>query len=129
MMSLPNNTSPVHPPPLPPLAPPDPNTNAGIHLASATSNLSGGLSGAHRFVDVASFLHAVVETTCNSSHINSNKYFFSSFNDADPSHTMLVDCCMLYCQECGPMSAVGTTPSPWSISLIAFYPILPSYFI
>jgi hypothetical protein len=72
-MSLLKNTSPVHPPPLPPLAPPETNTNAGVHLALATSNLSGGLSGAHRFVDVASFLHAVVKTTCNSSDINSNK--------------------------------------------------------
>ena len=87
-MSLLKNTLPVHPPPLPPLAPPETNTNAGIHLASATSNSSGGLSGAHRFVDVASFLHAIVETTCNSSHINSNKYFFSSFNDANPLHAM-----------------------------------------
>ena len=55
--------------------------------------------------------------------------FFSSFNDANPSHTMWVDCCMLYSRECGPMSAVGTTPLPWSISSISFYLILPSYFI
>ncbi len=26
---------------------------------------------------------------------------FSSFNDADPSHIMLVDCCMLYCHVTG----------------------------
>ncbi len=32
--------------------------------------------------------------------------FFSSFNDADPLHIMLVDCCMLCCQECGPIMAV-----------------------
>jgi len=128
-MSLRKNTSPIRPPHFPPLAPLDANTHAGVHLALATSNSSGGLSGAHRFVDVASFLHAVVETMCNSSHINSNKFFFSSFNDANPSHTMLVDCCILYCRECGPMLAVGTTPFPWSIVSISFYPILPSYFI
>ncbi len=32
--------------------------------------------------------------------------FFSSFNDVDLSHIMLVDCCMLCCQECGPIAAV-----------------------
>jgi hypothetical protein len=120
---------PFLPPSTPPLAPLDANTHAGVHLASATSNSSGGLSGAHRFVNVLLFSHANVETMCDNSHIKSNKYFFSSFNKANPSHNMLVDCCMLYCRECGPMLAVGTMPSPWSISLIAFYSILPSYFI
>jgi hypothetical protein len=129
MMMLSKNTSPVCPPGAPPLAPLDANTHAGVHLASATSNSSGGLSGAHRFVVIASSSHVVIDTTYKSSHINSNKYFFSSFNDADPSHIMLVDCCMFYCRECGPISAVGMTPPPWSISLITFYPILPSYFI
>ncbi len=32
--------------------------------------------------------------------------FVSSFNDADPSHIVLVDCCMLYYWECGPIMAV-----------------------
>ena len=32
--------------------------------------------------------------------------FFSSFNDVDPSHMMLVDCCVLCCRECGPIAAV-----------------------
>ncbi len=32
--------------------------------------------------------------------------FFSSFNDVDLSHNMLVDCCMLCCQECGLIAAV-----------------------
>ena len=31
---------------------------------------------------------------------------FSSFNDVDLSHITLVDCCMLCCQECGPIAAV-----------------------
>ncbi len=31
---------------------------------------------------------------------------FSSFNDIDMSHIMLVDCCMLCCRECGPIAAV-----------------------
>jgi len=53
---------------------------------------------------------------------------FSSFNNADPSYTMLVDCCMLYCRECGPIAAVWRDRPPWLISSIAFYPILPSYF-
>jgi hypothetical protein len=32
--------------------------------------------------------------------------FFSSFNDVDLLHIMLVDCCMLCCRECGPIAAV-----------------------
>jgi hypothetical protein len=32
--------------------------------------------------------------------------FFSSFNNVDLSHIMLVDCCMLCCRECGPIAAV-----------------------
>ena len=32
--------------------------------------------------------------------------FFSSFNDVDPSHMMLVDCCVLCCRGCGPIVAV-----------------------
>ena len=31
---------------------------------------------------------------------------FSSFNNADPSDIMLVDCCMRYCREWGPIAAV-----------------------
>ncbi len=32
--------------------------------------------------------------------------FFSSFNNVDLLHIMLVDCCMLCCRECGPIAAV-----------------------
>jgi hypothetical protein len=42
-----------------------------------TSNPSGGLSGTHHFIVVASLLHFVVDATCNGSHSNSNKYKFS----------------------------------------------------
>jgi hypothetical protein len=31
---------------------------------------------------------------------------FSSLNDVDLSHIMLVDCCMLCFRECGPIAAV-----------------------
>jgi hypothetical protein len=31
---------------------------------------------------------------------------FSSFNEVDLLHIMLVDCCMLCCRECGPIVAV-----------------------
>ena len=31
---------------------------------------------------------------------------FSSFNDVALSNSMLVDCCMLFCRECGPIAAV-----------------------
>ena len=32
--------------------------------------------------------------------------FFSSFNDLDLPHSMLVDCCMICCRECGPIATV-----------------------
>ena len=32
--------------------------------------------------------------------------FFSSFNDVDLPHSMLVDCCMICCRECGPIPTV-----------------------
>jgi len=38
---------------------------------------------------------------------------FSSFNDIDMSHIMLVDCCMLCCQESGPIAAVWGQRPPW----------------
>ncbi len=40
---------------------------------------------------------------------------------------MLVDCCMLCCQECGPITAVWQRWPPWLIYSIACYPILPSF--
>ncbi len=55
--------------------------------------------------------------------------FYSSFNDADPLHIMLVDCWMLCCRECGPIMAVWQRRPPWLIYSIAFHPILSSFFI
>ena len=48
---------------------------------------------------------------------------FSSFNDIDPSHMMLVDCCMLCCQGCGPIAAPydGGSGRHGPSSLITFY--------
>jgi hypothetical protein len=91
-MSMRKNTLPSFPPPLPPLPHLDANTHAGIHSALASSNLSGALNGAHRSVIASSLSHVIVNAMCNNSHINSNKYFFPSFNGADPLHIMLVDC-------------------------------------
>ena len=48
----------------------------------------------------------IVNAACINSNITSNKYTFSSFNEVDLSHIMLVDCCMLCCRECGPIAAV-----------------------
>ena len=48
----------------------------------------------------------IINATCINSNITSNKYYFSSFNDVDLSHIMLVDCCMLCCRECGNIAAV-----------------------
>ncbi len=112
-----------------PLLPLDANTHVGIHLALVLSNSSGGLNGAYHSIVASSLSYVLVDAMCNNSHINSNKYIFSSFNDADPLHIMLVDCWMLCCQECGPITAVWGRRPPWSIYLIAFYPILPSFFI
>ena len=105
-MSSVRNTPPTLPPGAPPLPPLIANTYAANNAVLVTSNPSGGLSGTHRFVVAALSLHFVVNATCNGSHLNSNKYNFSSFNNADPSHIMLVDCCMLNCRECGPIAAV-----------------------
>ncbi len=52
-MSLRKNTSPVRPPSLPPLAPLHPNTNAGVHLASAMSNSASLLNANVESVDDA----------------------------------------------------------------------------
>jgi hypothetical protein len=91
-MSKRKNTSLSCPPPLSPLPPLDANTHAGIHLALASLNSSGGLNGAHHSIVALLSLHVVINAMCNNGHMNSNKYLFSSFNDADPSHIMFVDC-------------------------------------
>ncbi len=36
----------------------------------------------------------------------------SIFNDVDPSHIILFDCCMLYCGGCCPVAAVGRRRPP-----------------
>jgi hypothetical protein len=75
-MSSTRNSPPTLPPDAPLLAPLDANTYAAGTVVLATSNPSGGLSGTHRFVVVASSSHFVVDATCYSSHLNSNKYIF-----------------------------------------------------
>jgi hypothetical protein len=99
-------TRPQPPPPLPP--PPaliDNIAMSGTH-ALESAILSSGLQGAHHRVTALSSSLVVVDAMCINSHITSNKYFFSSFNDVDPSHMMLVDCCVLCCRGCGPIAAV-----------------------
>jgi hypothetical protein len=49
----------------------------------------------------------------HNSHITSNKYFFSSFNNVDLLRSMLADCCMPRRQEWGIMAAVGGRRPPW----------------
>ncbi len=75
-MSSTRNSPPTLPPDAPPLAPLDTNTYAAGTVVSVTTNPSGGLSGTHRFVVVASTLHFVIDATCYGSHLNSNKYIF-----------------------------------------------------
>jgi hypothetical protein len=75
-MSSVRNIPPTLPPGAPPLPPLIANTYAANNTVLATSNLSGGLSGTHRFVVVAMLLHFVVDARCNGSHLNSNKYNF-----------------------------------------------------
>ncbi len=93
------------PPPPPPPALVDNIVVSGTHaLESAIS--SSRLHGAHHHVTASSLLHVIIDTMCINSRITSNKYFFSSFNDVDPLHLMLVDCCVLCCRGCGPTAAV-----------------------
>jgi hypothetical protein len=55
-------------------------------------------------------------------HINSNKYFFSGFNDVDLLHSMSADCCMPRHQEWGTMAAwEGCGCHGWHVC------ILPSF--
>jgi hypothetical protein len=75
-MSSVRNTPPTLPPGAPPLPPLIANTYAANNAVLAMLNPSGGLSGTHRFVVVASLLYFVVNTTCNGSHLYSNKYNF-----------------------------------------------------
>ncbi len=76
-MSSTRNSPPTLPPDAPPLAPLEANTYAAGTVVSATSNPSGGLSGTHRFIVVASSSHFVVDATCYGSHLNStHKYIF-----------------------------------------------------
>ncbi len=75
-MSSMRNSPPTLPPNAPPLAPLDANTYAAGTVVLATSNPSGGLSGTHHFIVVASLSHFVVNATCYGSHLNSNKYIF-----------------------------------------------------
>ena len=46
--------------------------------------------------------------------------FFSSFNDVDLPHSMLVDCCMICCRECGPIATVVLTSFPVSVAIHNF---------
>ncbi len=52
--------------------------------------------------------------------------FVSSFNDVDPSHMILVDCCVLCWQLCCPIAAVWRRRTPLAIE---FDCISPSFFI
>ncbi len=40
---------------------------------------------------------------------------YSIFNDVDPSHIILFDCCMRYCRGCCPVAAVGRRRPPLPI--------------
>jgi hypothetical protein len=53
-------------------------------------------------------------TQCaHNSHITTNKYIFSGFNNVDLLHSMSADCCMPWCQEWGTMVAVGGRQPQW----------------
>jgi hypothetical protein len=88
--------NPLPPPPTP--VPPAEYIVGSDNVPSESAISSSGLHGAHRRVAASSSSLVDVNLTCIISNITSNKYFFSSFNDVDPSHVMLVDCCVLCCQ-------------------------------
>jgi len=61
--SLLKNKSRVHLPPLPPLAPPETNTNAGVHLASATSRFYLAILSRHTHLNSTKPTSDLVSTT------------------------------------------------------------------
>ena len=66
--------------------------------------LFSGLQGAHHRVAASLSLLVDVNAMCINNNITSN--IFSSFNNIDPSHMMLIDFCLLCCQGCGPIGMV-----------------------
>jgi hypothetical protein len=87
--------------------------------------LFSGLHGTHPCIAASSPSLVNVDVMCINSNITSNN-FFSSFNNIDPSHMMLVDFCMLCCQGCGPIAAAydgGGQHGPSSLITfcLAFY--------
>ena len=49
------------------------------------------------------------------------------FNDADPSDIMLVDCCMLYCRECGPIASYDNAGRHGQFIRLHFTPFLLAF--
>ncbi len=66
----------------------------------------------------------LLPTCCaHNSQIDSNKYYFSSFNNVDLLRSMSADCCMPWCREWCAMMAVGQRGPPWLVGAC----ILPSF--
>ncbi len=121
-MSVCKNTSPSCPPLLPPCLPSTPT-----HMRASTRHRHRRIPLVGWTVPIVPSLHrchcTLSSTQCAiiAILIVINIYF-SSNNNADPSHIMLVDCWMLCCRECGPITAVWWRWPPWLIYLIAFTP-------
>jgi hypothetical protein len=88
-MSLRKNTLPVCPPPLPPLAPPDPNTNVGIHLALTMSNLASLQNADIESVNDAFFLSMSENVGAGGGEILDEVGPSKPTNDAPSSLTLL----------------------------------------
>ena len=86
------------------------------NVPSESATSLSGLHSAHRRIAASSSSLVDVDAMSINSDITSNIYIFSSFNDVDPFHMMLVDCCVLCCRGCGPIAAVWWQRLPWSIN-------------
>jgi hypothetical protein len=93
-MSVPGRgqiTCPQRPPPLPPLPALVDNIDGSSNVLLELAISSSGLHGGHRCITASLSSLVVVDAMCINSHITSNIFFSSSFNDVDPSHMILVD--------------------------------------
>ena len=117
-MSLRKNTSPGRPPCLPPLAPPHPNTNVGIHLALATSNSASSPNANVESVNDAFFCQ------CQKTSVPGVEKFSArtapSSQQTAPPHTQQY-CLRLRCG--GGRAAHGELPPPPAARFLQLDPI------
>ena len=78
------------------------NDGATVAVVIATPDTTGG-DDAREAIVLALTLSTQRALTVISIVMNT---VFSSFNDVDLPHSMVDDCCMICCRECGPIATV-----------------------